>query len=318
MARLVQADGGGRSLLAEDGAATTLMCFFSTPQACLLRLVCRAFQAAVAAHPWGDRETVILGSIAKWRACFPRAACANVRQQVPGGGIVRPTPVEDADLVHLKGLRELNMSYCASVTSAALEHLQGIDTLNMRACTLLTDAAFQHLRGVRVLDMSYCFQPTITSAALAHLAGIEKLSIESCTQATLTDAAFAPLRGIRVINISYCPQFTDAAFAHLSGLHTLHMHHCRPHGTISDAALVHLRGIQCLVLYHTSIPFTKVGLAHLQGIARLHMGGNGSASSIAAARDLGLPVTKGFSLRYYAFRFSDTESGPWPEGAGWT
>ena len=31
-------------------------------------------------HPWEDRDTVIQGSITAWRACFPRALCANVEQ----------------------------------------------------------------------------------------------------------------------------------------------------------------------------------------------------------------------------------------------
>ena len=55
-----------------------LLQFFDTREACMLRLVCREFQEAVAAHPWEDRETVILGSIGAWRACFPRARRANV------------------------------------------------------------------------------------------------------------------------------------------------------------------------------------------------------------------------------------------------
>ena len=88
--------------------------------------------------------------------------------------------------------------------------------------------------------------------------------------------------------------------------------------TITDAALAHLKGIQCLVLYRCSIPFTEVGLAHLKGITRLHMR-YANAASIAAARDLGLPATTGECLwaQLSAFRFSDTESGPWPAGAEW-
>jgi hypothetical protein len=85
---------------------------------------------------------------------------------------------------------------------------------------------------------------------------------------------------------------------------------------ITDAALAHLKGIQCLVLYWCSIPFTEVGLAHLNGITRLHMQ-NANAASIAAARDLGLPATTGALKEWSAFSFSDRESGPWPAGAEW-
>ena len=134
-----------------------------------------------------------------------------------------------------------------------------------------------------------------------------------CRQATLTDAAFAPLRGIRVLNMGACSQLTDAAFAHLKGVHTLLIAFCNQ-PTITDAALAHLKGIQCLVLYDCSIPFTEVGLTHLKGITRLHMRG-ANAASIAAAHDLGLPATTGEWTEASAFRFSDTESGPWPAGA---
>ena len=79
MPRMTLAGGKGRTLLAECPGA--LLQFFDTRDACVLRLVCREFQAAVAAHPWEDRDTVILGSIGGWRACFPRARCANVRRE---------------------------------------------------------------------------------------------------------------------------------------------------------------------------------------------------------------------------------------------
>ena len=283
--RIALAGDVGRTLLAECPGA--LLKFFSTRGACVLRLVCREFQAAVAAHPWEDMATVILGSIGWWRACFPRARCANVNKYS------RVAPVVDADFVHFVGLWELNMMFCTAVT----------------------DAAFVHLQGIRVLDMSFCDQPTITDAGLAHLVGIQKLCIRRCDQATLTDAAFAPLRGIRVLNMSGCPQFTDTAFAHLKGIHTLHMRYCNQ-PTITDAALAHLKGIKCLVLESCRIPFAEVGLANLKGISRLHMR-YANAASIAAAHDLGLPVTTGSWTEASAFRFSDTESGPWPAGAEW-
>ena len=97
--------------------------------------------------------------------------------------------------------------------------------------------------------------------------------------------------------------------------HTLLMWYCSQ-PTITDAALAHLKDIKCLVLYFSRIPFTEVGLAHLRGITRLHMRG-ANAASIAAARDLGLPVTTGACTEWTAFRWSDTESGPWPAGAEW-
>ena len=281
MARLALAGGAGHTLLAECPSA--LLDFFDTPEACVLRLVCREFQAAVAAHPWEDRETVILGSIGAWRACFPRARCANVRKRSRDDAW-RVAPVVDADFVHFVGLWELDMTSCMAVT----------------------DAAFAHLRGIRVLNMQMCDQPTLTDAAFAHLVGIQKLSIFGCEQATLTDAAFTHLRGIRVLNMSYCRQFTDAAFAHLQGIHTLFMRHCNL-PAITDAALSHLRGIHSLGMELCSqATITEAGLAHLVGIANLGMR-DCSETAIAAAEDLGLPVARRSYTRYGPFDSSFVE-----------
>ena len=75
---------------------------------------------------------MIKGSIAAWRACFPRACFANVqRTDWPSGLNKRAAPVVDADFVHFKGLRELYMAGCTGVTDAAFVHLRGIHTLEI-------------------------------------------------------------------------------------------------------------------------------------------------------------------------------------------
>ena len=160
-----------------------LLHYFDTREACALRLVCREMRSAVAAHQWQDRATVIQGSIGGWRACFPRARCANVRMMTWQGGIVRRTPVVDADFVHFVGLWELNMDGCRAVT----------------------DAAFVHLRGIRVLYTGGCDQPAITDAGLPLLVGIQSLGIRGCRKDTLSAAAFAPLKLFCVGN-HYVPQ----------------------------------------------------------------------------------------------------------------
>jgi hypothetical protein len=118
------------TLLSEVGLV--LLRFFDTREACTLRLVCREFTEAVGRQQWEDRETVIKGGIAAWRACFPRARCANVRKWKPNlaTGSLRTNPVRDADFVHLEGLRELNMTGCEAITDAAFVHLRGIHTLD--------------------------------------------------------------------------------------------------------------------------------------------------------------------------------------------
>ena len=276
--RIPLAGGGQETLLSEVGFV--LLPLFTTRDACALRLVCREFLAAVSEHQWEDRGTVIKGSIAAWRACFPHARCANVQKWVKGDGPnQRAAPVVDADFVHFEGLRELYMACCGDVT----------------------DAAFLRLRGVHTLDMSGCNQVAITDAAFAHLVGIQRLSIWACRQATITDAAFAHLRGIQLLNINGCFQLTDAAFVHLRGIHTLYMWGCRQ-PSITDAAFVHLRGIHTLVMERCDqASITGASFSFLKGACMLAMHGCSDAI-IATAQSLGLPVLteggEGGALKY--------------------
>jgi hypothetical protein len=116
---LAGADAAGiptETLLSEAEVGLVLLKMFDTREACVLRLVCREFVEAVGRQQWEDRETVIMGSIAAWRACFPRARCANINKRYSG----RTAPVVDADFMHLEGLRELNMACCTAVTMLPL------------------------------------------------------------------------------------------------------------------------------------------------------------------------------------------------------
>ena len=186
-----------------------LLPFFSTPEACTLRLVCREFVGAIADVRWNDM-TRIRGDLSKWRACFPRARAANVCSR---------RDLVDADFVHLAGLHTLDMSNCRQDT--------------------ITDAAFAHLRDIHTLDMWGCSQSTINDAAFAHLRGIHTLHMRWCEQRTITDAAFSHLRGIHTLDMRNCSQatITDAAFAHLLGIHTLSMKGCRAAAKTAARAL---------------------------------------------------------------------------------
>ena len=259
--RVPLAGGTQETLLSEVGPV--LLPFFTTRDACALRLVCREFLAAAREHPWEDRETVIQGSIAAWRACFPRARCANVGRFTFFGAEVREAPVYDVDFVHFAGLRELNMASCSDVNDAAFVHLRGIHSLEMFDCSRITDAASVHLAGIQKLGMYNC--PRVNDAAFVHLRGIQLLNIDFCRQ--LTDAAFVHLRGIKTLFMRFCaqPAITDAAFAHLRGIRTLVLDHCRQ-ATITGASFSSLVGIEALCL---------------EGC---------SAEAVAASRALGLPV----------------------------
>ena len=180
-----------------------LLPMFTTKEATTLRQLCKEFKSTVADFPWEDDKTVIKGSVAAWRACFPRAMWANVGQDRYPDYIGRRTPVVDADFVHFVGLRRLYLFGCTSITDAAFVHLTGIKSLNMAHCNqaTITDAAFVHLKGIHTLNMTFCFQPTITDAAFAHLKGIHTLNMAYCSQPTITDAAFAHLKGIHSLTL---------------------------------------------------------------------------------------------------------------------
>ena len=281
----------------------TLLDMFSTQAVLPLRATCRDAAAAVAGHPWDDLETAIRGYVGPtllptgpgaqkgaWRACFPRARGASLSED-PWSGPCRRTPVVDADLAHLAGLRRLRLRWCRKVTDAAFVHMGGIQSLDMSHCPLVTDAGFAHLRGIKSLNMQRCSQPTITDAAFAHLVGIQHLEMNCCDQPTITDAAFVHLRGIQSLDMTGCWQssITDAAFVPLAGIQSLDMSFC-DQPTITDAAFVSLAGIQRLYMSCCrQASITGAAFPHLKGIQCLNMHGC-SKATFAAARAAGLSV----------------------------
>jgi len=211
-----------------------LLPMFTTKEATVLRQLCREFKDTVAEFPWEDVRTVIRGSVAAWRACFPRARWANVTDY-RWNGSGRMTPVVDADFVHFLGLRRLDMRSCRSVTDAAFVHLKGIHTLDMNECTqpTITDAAFTHLKGIHTLHMASCDQSTITDAAFAHLKGIHSLCLWDCTQ--LTNTVFTHVKGVKRLNTNECPQLSPMGDS-LKGVEWLGMYG-HPQASIDHAIL---------------------------------------------------------------------------------
>ena len=218
-----------------------------------LRAASRACREAVAEHAWGELVQVgrneapsrIKGSLASWRRCFPHAVAANV--------IGRTFP--EADLVHLRGMRTLHMTYYTQATDGCLAHLHSIHTLYMDACTQMTDADLAHLQGIHTLHMSgRC--ALITDAGLAHLRGIHTLYMSDCK---ITDAGLACLRGIHTLRMFNCALITDAGLEHLRGIHTLWM--CGS-TLVTDAGYAHLSGIHSLNVAMLNI--TDAGLLALR------------------------------------------------------
>ena len=180
---------------------------FTTMEATTLRQLCKEFKNTVAEFPWEDAKTLIRGSVASWRACFPRARWANVGQWDNTWG--RSTPVVDADFVHFVGLRRLNMSHCKSVTDAAFVHLKGIHALDMGSCDqdTITDAALVHLKGIHSLSLWRCVQ--LNSAVFTYLKGVKRLNIGFCTQLSVTDDSLVGIEWLNMLGHSV-PQMSSA------------------------------------------------------------------------------------------------------------
>ena len=262
-----------------------LLPMFDTAEATVLRQVCKEFKDTVADFPWEDEKTVIRGSVAAWRACFPKARWASVSQWGKKG---RKTPLVDADFVHFVGLRRLNMSYCRDVTGAAFVHLKGIQSLDMSGCNQLTitDKAFVHLKGIHTLNMAFCSQYTITGAAFAHLKGIHTLNMTCCSQDTITDTTFVHLKGIHTLNMGGCGHatITDAAFVHLKGVHSLSLFWCTQ---LTSAVFTHLKGVKRLNIgWSAQLTLTDDSLNGIEWLGMtLH-----SQAQVELARSLGYPV----------------------------
>jgi len=235
----------------------SIMSFLRQGEVLELRAASRTCRDAVTEHAWHDTcktsdtsKSLIRGSLALWRRCFPHATAANLRGRYQ---------VDDADLVHLRGIRWLDIRACMQITDAGFAHLRGIHTLWMSGCTAITDAGLAHLRGINTLHMIGC--TSITNAGLAHLRGIRALWLDGCTE--ITDAGLAHLRGsIRELHMANLSLVTNAGLAHLSGVSSLGLGGCTG---ITDAGLLHLRGVRWL--WVASCPqLTDAGLAQLEGV----------------------------------------------------
>ena len=216
------------TLLSPPAVQQTLLRCLPTRAQLALRATCRDARAAVASFPFNDLGTVIRGSVASWRACYPRAIGAAAYSRNPycddgpeycGLSDGRLRHLVDADFEHFRGLENLFISHCEGLSDSALAPLAGsIRMLIMEFCTSFSDAAFVHLRGIRELYMGHCDQPAITDAAIVHLAGIQVLRLSWCDQPTITPAFSVPLVGAKRIELARCNKKEHAAAARALGI----------------------------------------------------------------------------------------------------
>ena len=256
-------------------APFALLPFFSTLEATQLRLVCKGFRDAVAAHPWADCETLVQ-DVTSWQACFPRARavafamerlCWPKRLSSPIAGLQPPEA--------LRGLTHVDASLLrnsSKLNDLLLSLSPGVTFLRLRDCERVPGETLARLTGLRHLDVSgsFCLQPGLAPpATLGALRSLRELHLGGCS--SVTDASLAPLGStLEVLDISSCPGLSDAALAHFWGgrLRSLKADYCTG---ITDAAFGGLGGaLRELSLQGcTQATLTDAAFAPLGQLARL-------------------------------------------------
>lgn len=193
--------------------------FFSTEEACTLRLINKEFNQLVTKYPWDDINTQVKGSIRLWRICFPNAYSLNVSN--------RSKPLNDSDCKYFNGIRKLNIS--RSIFDDPESNI--------------TDNGFEYFTNVISLNMSGCDQIYITNTAFKSLKNLKDLNISWCTQ--FDDIIFNDLKKLKILNISWCEQITDKSFNKFSKLESLTMRWCSQE-TITDKAFIYLSNLYYL------------------------------------------------------------------------
>lgn len=182
--KIVAFAGGPSDFTMLSSCWHSLLPMFDTKTILPLRLVCREFEHTVGRYNWDDKNTIVSKDLDRWRACFPNARAANLSQM--GAALV------DADLVHLQGLKYLDLSYCYNLTGATFHYLHGVHTLKLNGCFRIKPEAFIHLAGVQNLEMTCC--KAMGVEAFQSIRGVSDLSICFCNH----EAAVTAL-GIRNI-----------------------------------------------------------------------------------------------------------------------
>jgi len=167
----------------------------------------------------------------KWWYVEPRHTVdmEKVRQEVEAQRIpgLRLGDATDADLEHLKGLKELHLLYLigGKVTDAGLEHLKGLTGLQRLDLlwTKTTDAGLEHLRALTKLQYLNLYATQVTDAGLEQVEVLTASQNLELGRTHVTDAGLGKLQGLTGLKklSLYGTQVTDAGLEHLKGLTAL-------------------------------------------------------------------------------------------------
>ncbi len=186
---------------------------------CVLRALCTDTHAAVGRYPVKMVEEdggVWKESFHRFLTCFPAAA---------GWRLNGVTDTDLAAFPAYEHCRELQLSYCSSISDHAFVHrFPQLQTLELHGrLSQLTDAALGHLPHLRRLNLDHC--ENITDAAFLSVTQLEELILRGCDR--ITDAGLACLSQLRVLELTRdCRGITHVGLVQLPLLRKLVIESC--------------------------------------------------------------------------------------------
>lgn len=183
----------------EHGMGGGVLGYLNTREACPFRTANRCAKAAVRRFAWGDTQTRIAGSMASWRACFPKATKANLS---------RRSNLRHHEFPNLRGVTYLNLSYCEcySICNETFAYLSEVRILNFANSwqdptvwavfrDSFNDHLFKHLVNLETLNLDGFRYTKFTGAFAAHLPRLRHLSLRHWTEGpTRVDRFMADLQ----------------------------------------------------------------------------------------------------------------------------
>jgi len=108
----------------------SLLKYFTTKEATVLRSICKEFKDAVEVTLWDDLKTPIKGSIVDWKTSFPAAKSARVESNLT---------LQNSDFMHFSSIQKLTLVKCTTITAYALQHVPTLKQLKIYYCPHLCE-----------------------------------------------------------------------------------------------------------------------------------------------------------------------------------
>jgi hypothetical protein len=190
---------------------------------------------------------------------------------------LRLVEVGDAFLAPLARVAAVHVTANNAVTDAGVAQLRGVRELSLKVCRSLTGAGFAgtpHLRALALSFFNFDYERDVdplAEAFFAHCGRVEALTLACVYESRdmLRDGHLAPLSALREAHLMRCDALTDAAFGAPGGcggnLVRLHLSHCQG---VAGADLTGLARLEELTVEGCH-SFTGRGLHQLRSLKRL-------------------------------------------------